>query len=191
MVIDGGVRSTEYHLHHKIVSQEVMRKAEFDFRGFVQIGDLFASGLPVKTLQVVLNLRGAASTDNWDDWHSALAQPVERDLRSRTSYFLSQLHHCLSDPQLSFIRRIGFGAVASGLGFGGLGIFAAENATGQRTPRRDANVKGARHRKKIALRFTLREAVFDLQTDERAPAVNLGECVGLRDNPCRVSEMPM
>ena len=67
MVIDGGVRSTEYHLHHKIVSQEIMRKAQFDFRGFVQLGDLFTSQLPVETLQVVLNLRGAASADNGDD----------------------------------------------------------------------------------------------------------------------------
>ena len=81
MIIDGGVRSTEYDLRHKIVSQEIMRKAQFDFRGFVQLGDLFASQLPVKTLQVVLNLRGAASTDNRDDgsrrWRSQLSATCE------------------------------------------------------------------------------------------------------------------
>ena len=65
-VIDGGLGSTEHVLPDKIASQEIMRKAQFDFRRLVKLGDLFTSQLPVKTLQVVLNLRGAASADNRD-----------------------------------------------------------------------------------------------------------------------------
>ena len=107
MVIDGALGSTEEHLLHKIVSQEIMRKAQFDFRGFVQLGDLFTSQLPVETLQVVLNLRGAASTDYRDCGDLALAQPVKRHLRGGMSYFVSQLRHRFSDAQLPFIRRIG------------------------------------------------------------------------------------
>ena len=50
---------------------------------------------------------------------------------------------------------------------------------------RGGHVKGARHRKQITFRFALCEAVFDLQSNEWAPAMDLGECVGLRYNPCR------
>lgn len=67
MIIDGGVRSAEHDLSHKLVSQKVVRKAQFDFRGCVQLGDLFISQLPFKALQVVLNLFSAASADNRDN----------------------------------------------------------------------------------------------------------------------------
>ena len=57
MIIDRPVRSTKHDLPHKLVGQEIMGKAQFDFRGFVQFNDLFTGQLPVKALQVVLNLR--------------------------------------------------------------------------------------------------------------------------------------
>ena len=41
MVIDGGLGSTEHNLPDKIASQQIMRKAQFDFRRLVQLGDLF------------------------------------------------------------------------------------------------------------------------------------------------------
>jgi uncharacterized protein (DUF433 family) len=40
-VIDGGLGSTEHVLPDKIASQEIMRKAQFDFRRLVKLGDLF------------------------------------------------------------------------------------------------------------------------------------------------------
>ena len=40
MIIDGGVRSTEHHLPDEIIGQEIMREAEFDFGGLVQLGQL-------------------------------------------------------------------------------------------------------------------------------------------------------
>ena len=66
MVIDGGLGSTEHHPQHKIASEEIMREAQFDFGRFVKLGDLFTGQLPIKTLQVVLHLGGAASADNRD-----------------------------------------------------------------------------------------------------------------------------
>ena len=48
MIIDGGVRSTEHDLSHKLVSQKVVRKAQFDFRGFVQLGDLFIESVAIQ-----------------------------------------------------------------------------------------------------------------------------------------------
>ena len=40
MIIDGGVRSAEHHLPDEIIGQEIMREAEFDFGGLVQLGQL-------------------------------------------------------------------------------------------------------------------------------------------------------
>jgi hypothetical protein len=41
MIIDGGVGPAEHHLLDEIVGQEIMREAEFDFGGVVQLGQLF------------------------------------------------------------------------------------------------------------------------------------------------------
>jgi hypothetical protein len=41
MIIDGGVCPAEHHLLDEIVGQEIMREAEFDFGGVVQLGQLF------------------------------------------------------------------------------------------------------------------------------------------------------
>ena len=164
MVIDGGLGSAEHNLPDEIVSQKIVREAQFDLRGFVQLGDLFAGQLPVEAFQVILNLRGAASADNWDDQGLALAQPVKRHLRGGTANFVRQRRHRFSDAELPFIRRVGFAPIASGVRLRRccLAIFAAENATSQRAPCGDPKVEGARHRQQVAFRLTLCEAVFYL-----------------------------
>ena len=41
MIVDRGVGPAEHHLPDEIVGQKVMREAEFDFGGVVQLGQLF------------------------------------------------------------------------------------------------------------------------------------------------------
>lgn len=41
MIVDGGVGPAENHLLDEIVGQKIMREAEFDFGGVVQLGQLF------------------------------------------------------------------------------------------------------------------------------------------------------
>jgi hypothetical protein len=134
MIVDVGVGPAENHLPDEIIGQEIMREAEFDFGGLVQLGQLFVRQLPVKRFQVVLNLRGAASSDNRNDDIFALAQPVKCDLRGGATDFVRQLRYNFSDSQLALIRRIIFAAEATGFGIclRSLDILAAENATGQR-----------------------------------------------------------
>jgi hypothetical protein len=41
MIVDRGVGPAEDHLLDEIVGQKIMREAEFDFGGVVQLGQLF------------------------------------------------------------------------------------------------------------------------------------------------------
>ena len=65
------------------------------------------------------------------------------------------------------------------------GVLAAEHAALERRPRRDAEAQLARHRHQLLLDGALEQRVLDLQADERRPAAEPRDDVGLGDLPRR------
>ena len=64
-------------------------------------------------------------------------------------------------------------------------VLAAEHAALERRPRRDAEAELARHRHQLLLDGALEQRVLDLQPDERRPAAEARDHVGLGDLPRR------
>ena len=166
-----------------------MGKAQLDPAHLVQPAQVLLLQGELQAGQVFPGLRLGTRADDGDDLSALLPRPVQRHLRGAAADLRGHVGHGRRDLQraLAGTRRVGVDDVAHGAGRG-VGvrrrvILAAQDPAPDHAPGGHRQAQRTGHRQQLALHRALDQAVLDLQAHEARPAAQVGQHVGLGDDP--------